>query len=195
MKYTVRIRQMDEPDIVAVSALHIHTLPTVIARIGNPYISILYAQLLCDQSLHKTLIATKGSQVIGVITATVNVHKTHHQLQPILFRPSVVLSICLAVLRGRVTISELVDRISTERQIRLQFPHTYATILTFFVDTPHQRQGIGKRLLSALQKQLPRRTKLFVDTEISNTHAQKWYEVHGFLAIKTIGNSVIFSQR
>lgn len=195
MKHNIRIRPMDEADIDAVSALHIRTLPTAIARIGNPYLSLLYQQLLRDTSQHVALVATANSQVVGVVTATVDVHKTQQQLQRVLLRPGVLWSICMALLHRRVTVAELVDRMSTEHQIRVQFPHPYASILTFFIDRPYQHHGIGKRLLSALRKKLPRHTKLFVDTELSNKHAQRWYGTHGFLAIKTIGNSVVFSQR
>ncbi|MBI4065020.1 GNAT family N-acetyltransferase [Candidatus Gottesmanbacteria bacterium] len=194
MKHTIRIRHMNLTDVAIVSTIHVRVLPTTIARIGNQYLSWIYTELLRDPSLHVALIAYSGSTILGVITATVDLHRTQHQLQKILIRPGIIWNVGRALLHHHITIPEIVERMSTERQILAQFPAPYATILTFFVDTPHQHQGIGKRLLSALRKLLPRRTKLFVDTRVSNKKAQNWYRTHGFHILKTIGQSTIFSQ-
>lgn len=185
---------MNLSDIAAVSAMHMRVLPTTIARVGFGYLCRIYRELLADPSLHWTLVAYSGSTIMGVITATKDLHKTQQQLQHILFRPGAIWKVCIALLRHHSTIPELVSRMYIDHQIRLQFSRPYATILTFFVDETHQHRGIGKRLLSALRKLLPHRTKLFVDTQVSNKKAQKWYRTHGFRIVKTIGNSVIFSQ-
>lgn len=195
VKHDIRIRHMNLSDVAAVSVIHMRVLPTTIARIGKPYLSRIYTQLLRDPPLHTTLVAYSGSSIMGVITATRDVGKTQQQLRTILFHPWAIWMVWRALLFNRITIAEIVDRISTERQIRLQFPAPYATILTFFVDAPYQHRSIGKRLLRVLQEQLSSYTKLHVDTEISNTRAQQWYSAHGFRTLKTIGNTVIFCQK
>ncbi len=192
MKHIIQIRTMRTTDIPGVSRLHMRVLSTAIARIGNPYLSGLYAQLLRDTSSHLTLVAQLNHQIIGVITATKDLYTTQRALQRVLFYPTTIIAILRALLLSRVKMAELIERISTERQIRIQFPDTYPTVLTFFVDKAHQRRGIGTLLMRALQKQLPDKTKLYVDTEKTNTNAQNWYSSHGFRKIKTIGMSAIY---
>lgn len=181
---------MKKSDLQKVSTLHMRTLPTTIARIGNPTLSDLYRTLLEDICL----VAVAQSAIIGVITATQDLRKTQHHIQKLFIRPMTLWSIVAAVLQRNVTIMELFDRINLEHELRRQFPVPYATILTFFVDRAHQRQGIGTQLLKTLQRQLPPNTTLYVDTKVSNTRAQLWYRTHGFRTLKTIGNSVIFCQ-
>ena len=179
MKHAIHIRTMRTTDIPSVSRLHMRVLPTTIARIGNPYLSNLYAKLLEDASSHLALVARIDDQIIGVITATKDLYITQRALQRMLFYPTTIIAVIRAVLRHRVKVAELIERMSTERQIRIRFPGSYPTILTFFVDTAHQHKGIGKNSW-LVQKHLPKNTKLYVDTEMTNTHAQQWYSAHGF---------------
>lgn len=188
------IRPMNANDVPSVCAIHARVLPTATARLGNPYLSRLYAHLLRDTSSHLALVAQLNHQIIGVITATKDLYTTQRALQRVLFYPTTIIAILRALLLSRVKMAELIERISTERQIRIQFPDTYPTVLTFFVDKAHQRRGIGTLLMRALQKQLPDKTKLYVDTEKTNTSAQNWYSTHGFRKIKTIGASIIYYQ-
>ena len=65
------IRQIKSSDISAVTALHIRTLPSAIARIGNPYLSDLYHAL--DKNL--CLVAVDDAMIVGVISATQDLKK------------------------------------------------------------------------------------------------------------------------
>ena len=80
MKHIIQIRTMRTTDIPGVSRLHMRVLSTAIARIGNPYLSGLYAQLLRDTSSHLTLVAQLNHQIIGVITATKDLYTTQRAL-------------------------------------------------------------------------------------------------------------------
>lgn len=185
---------MRESDVPSVCRLHMNTLPTTIARIGYRYLSVLYTTLLRSSSIHAVLIVKTHSQIIGVITATKNLYETQRMLQYIALRPDIFFALCLAIVRRRVTIPELLERISMEREIRARFPDPYPTILTFFVDRAYQRQGIGTTLLGVLKQHMPKNTKLYVDTERANRRAQQWYSSHGFKKIDDIGAHIVYRE-
>ena len=182
---------MRQSDLTSVSTLHLRTLPTMTARIGAPYLFSLYETLLRNTGVNNVLVATEDRQIIGVISATSDLSETQKRLQHAFVRPENLQMIIVAIIRGRVTIRELMDRISFERQIFRFSPQPYPTILTFFVSKTHQHQGIGEKLLHALEKQLSFCNKLYVDTELTNTFARKWYRNHGFRFVRTIQNNAI----
>lgn len=181
------IRKIKKTDVPFISALHMKMLPTSIARIGNPYLSELYDTLLKDIGL----VAIDHGSIVGVITATANLKKTHQNVKCLLYHPSTLWTIGKAIVLRRVTIGSLFERMAAQAEILSLFPDPYATILTFFVDKKNQHQGIGTKLLSSLEKQFPVGTKLCVDTATSNTNAQQWYKFHGFRSIKTIRNTIV----
>ncbi len=185
---------MTAHDIGAVSTLHMATLPTAMARIGNPYLSLLYREILHNKPLHTALVAVENSHIVGVITATNALHKTQDIMLRNVLRPVSLRTVWTALLKHRVTIGELLLRVWTEHQILRHFPSPYSTILTFFVDTAHQRRGIGTLLLSSLEKRIPKKSSLYVDTEISNVSAREWYGTHGFRKITEISDSIIFKR-
>lgn len=172
----MEIRKLIEADIRAVSLLHMCTLPTTIARIGNPYLSDLYHILLSDICL----VAVDHKNIIGVITATRRLDQTQKRLIPLLFKPKNIWGL------RHIHVLELIHRFLFERELQRLFPAPYTTILTFFVDKKFQHHGIGTKLLATLEKQFPSSTKLHVDTETSNRYAQYWYNTHGFRFIETI---------
>lgn len=161
-------------DIPSVTELHMKLLPTVSARIGNPYLSELYRLILSDICL----VATERKKIIGSITATTNLKATQKRLSRIVFKPWLWF--------GRAPFLALLDRTLTEREI-LKLDDPYQTIMTLFVDTSWQRKGVGRKLVSSL----PITGKLYVDTQNLNTKAQSFYRHCGFRFIKTIRNSTI----
>lgn len=181
------IRKIKKTDVPFISALHIQTLPTVVARIGNPYLSKLYYTLLKDIGL----VAIDDGSIIGVITATKNLKKTQQNVHRLLFHPTTLWTIGKAIVLRRVTIGSLFERMAAQTEILSLFPYPYAAILTFFVDKKNQRRGIGTKLLSSLEKQFPAGTKLYVDTATSNKNAKHWYKTHGFRILKTIRSNIV----
>lgn len=162
-------------------------LPTVVARIGNPYLSKLYDTLLKDIGL----VAIDHGSIVGVITATKNLKKTQQNVQRMLFHPVTLWALGEAIVLRRVTIRSLFERMAAQDEILSLFPYPYATILTFFVDKKNQRQGIGTKLLSSLEKQFAVGTKLYVDTATSNVNARRFYNNHGFRFLKTIRSTIV----
>ncbi len=181
------IRKIKKPDVPFISVLHMQTLPTVNARIGNPYLSKLYETLLKDIGL----VAVDHGIIVGVITATKNLKQTQQNVQRLLFHPVILWTIGKSIVLRRVTIRSLFERMAAQAEILSLFPYPYATILTFFVDKKNQRQGIGTKLLSSLEKQFTVGTKLYVDTATSNTNAQRFYHTHGFRILKTIRSNIV----
>jgi len=171
---------MTPSDFNAVIRIHERVLPTATARMG--ILSFFYKTMISNPFLHIALVATENKRIVGAITAT----RDAHQTQTFLSRPSLLFPVLSAVMTRRITIRELIDRLLTERAI-LALAHPYQTILTLIVDIPWQRNGIGKKLVSAL----PMRGTLYVDTETSNAKAQSFYERLGFRFIKTIRSSIV----
>ena len=128
--------------------------------------------------------------IVGVISATQDLKNTKTDAACI-FSPHVLFNIASAIVKQRISITELLDRIVTERQILQIFSTPYPTILTFFVDKSHQRQGVGTQLLRALLTKLPKNVPVFVDTEISNVNATRWYQARGFRKQKIINRSIV----
>lgn len=182
-------------DIPEVSQLHLRTLPGVVANIGIPYLTALYTRLFQLPAFHIALVAEEQSHIAGVITATTNLYKTQDALSRLFVQPAVLAALCVAVLKRRVTISDLLKRFIKERHFRARFKAPYPTILTFFVGLPHQHKGIGKQLLVSLNRQLPRNIPLYVDTEKTNVHAQDWYSSHGFKKIADVDANVVYRQQ
>jgi ribosomal protein S18 acetylase RimI-like enzyme len=176
-----------------VTALHGAILPTVTARIGKPYLRTIYATLLADPVANRLFVAETEHHIIGAITATHATGRTHSALGTALFRPRPLALILAALLNMSITLPELITRIVSERSLTRHIPPDSAAILTFFVDTRHQRRGIGSQLLAAVRQELRRHPRIFVDTEITNANAISWYTSHGFTEISRVGTNVIFT--
>lgn len=174
------VRPMRLSDIDAVVGIHERVLPTTTARIR--LLPHFYTTMCKHTKLHVALVAVEKNHVIGAITATRDARRT----QSLLLSPRVLFQTAWAIISGRVAITELVDRMVTERNIQ-KIASPYQTILTLVVDTAFQRKGIGKKLVSSL----PITGKLYVDTEITNTKAQLFYKRSGFRFIKTIRSSMV----
>jgi ribosomal protein S18 acetylase RimI-like enzyme len=180
MELTMDIRPMTPSDINTVVRIHERVLPTATSRMG--LLPFFYQTLITHPDIHRAFVATENNQVIGAITATRDARKT----QTYLTKLSNLIPLLHALIYRRVTAQELLDRMFTERAI-LRTDHPYQTILTLVVDTPWQRKGVGKKLVSTLNTQ----GKLYVDTETSNIAAQSFYRRCGFRFIKTIRSSMV----
>lgn len=174
------IRPITIADIDAVCRIHKRVLPTTTARIG--LLPTFYKTMIAYPNLHLALVAIEKKRIIGAITATRDAHRT----QSYLTKLSTVFPLLQALIRRRVRLGELLDRMLTERAI-LRTDHPYQTILTLVVDTPWQRKGVGRKLVTTL----PIIGKLYVDTETNNTKAKSFYRRNGFRFIKTVRNSMV----
>jgi ribosomal protein S18 acetylase RimI-like enzyme len=70
----------------------------------------------------------------------------------------------------------------------------YPSILTIGVSPNEQGKGIGKRLIGVAEEYFRRNhySSFFVDTEISNTKAIKFYQANGFITlISKLGNVLL----
>lgn len=195
MKATICIRPMLLPDIPVVVAIHRRVLPTVTSRMGPLFLEFFYRTLLNQPLLHHALVALHGKEVIGAISATGDARHTQRLLTPLLSNPKAMLQLLTALFQRRVTLAELYERIVTERDILKRYPHRYQTILTLLVKAKWQRKGIGAKLLAALEEPLPVGTRLYVDTEASNSVAQSFYKLQGFRRQAAIRSSVVFSKK
>lgn len=171
---------MNASDIDDVVRIHEKVLPTTTARIG--LLPFFYRCMINHPDEHIALVATEKTRIIGAITVTRDAHKT----QAYLAKLSTLLPLLSAIMRRRVTVSELLDRMFTEHAT-IAVARPYQTMLTLVVDSHWQRKGIGARLVSSLNVN----GKLYVDTETTNIKAQQFYKRIGFRFIKTIRNSMI----
>lgn len=171
---------MTVSNIDEVVRIHERVLPTTTARMG--LLPFFYRTMMDHTDYHLAYVAVENNRIVGAITATRDALRT----QSYLTKLSTVFPLLQAIVRRRVSIGELLDRMLTERAI-LSLDNPYQTLLTLIVDTPWQRKGIGRKLVSSL----PITGKLYVDTEITNTKAQSFYRRCGFRFFKTIRSSMV----
>lgn len=183
---------MTYSDLNGAARLHREALPdTVSSKIGTVYLQNLYERLLLVRPLHICLVAEEKGVIIGGITATSDLKKTQQFLNPLRL-PHLIFLITLSLLRGNISITQLLKKLYFEYQLK-KFNPLYPTILTLFVDERHRKKGVGKNLVSKLVKWHKRYggKYLYVDTENTNLTALSFYKKFGFRIYANLLDSFI----
>lgn len=191
----IKIRPLAGADLQTITAIHSRVLPTLSAKIGTPYLRLLYETLLRDRENHLLLVACAGRKVAGCLTASCNLEKTQQLLADLKFHPRLWWPVTQALLTGRLKLNELIDRLRFESFLYNSFPGPYMTILTLFVDTGYQHQGIGPKLLDSGLRLLPQDRRLYVDTRTNNLPARRWYEKHDFRKERVAFGNIIYVRK
>ena len=183
---------MQIKDIPQVSALHQRVLSTATARMGETFLPYFYTTVVEHPSLHCALVATRGTQIVGCITATRDLNRTKVLLAPLRFSPKALIEAIFAILTQRVTLAEIYERTALEKELTKGLPVPYPTLLTLCVDKRQQGRGIGTALVKSAEEFFSAGTVLYVDTEKSNRKAQRFYEAVGFTREREVRKSVVY---
>ncbi len=189
------IKPLSKKDISIIARLHRENLPqTHSSKLGTAYLMQLYFSIVTTPDIHIGYAAYDNKNVIGVITATLDLQKSQQKITRS-FTVSTYLLAFTAILKGKLSLWELIRHIWFEFQVTRTFPTPYPTILTLFVVNSYRRKGIGKQLVNKVIRtikkyQLP---SLFVDTQVQNEKALYFYQALGFTRKTYITNAVVLS--
>lgn len=189
----MKIINLTDADIEAVSNLHQNNLVSPGSKLGPTYLNSFYRLLLSDTKLQICLLAKEKGKVVGVISATRNLTKTRHLLNK-LYSPKLVIITLRAILTGKVGLLDLIKRAIFEYILINKFGPDLGYILALAVDKKYQRKGIGKRLFKRLISILKKQNidRLYVDTLKDNKNALNFYLAMGFTKkAATFGNIVL----
>lgn len=187
----MKIKKMNECDIPIVAKLHKKNLESPSSKIGEMYLRKLYEILLLDKS-SISLVAFENNEIVGAITATLDLQKTSKNLKKSLTLTVLIITI-YSILFRKVGMSELLQRLRFESKILKKFSKSYPTILTLFVSRNHQRKGIGSKLTKTMIEEFKKRNtkEIYLDTLKTNEQAIGFYERLGFKRINEIEDSIV----
>jgi len=186
---SIIIKKIERGDITAAIALHEGTIPSAGARMGEPYLRKLYTTLIEHPDTHFVFGAFENTQLIGVISATNDFSKTSRLLNKQIF--SLIPTVLFGLIKNHYSFTELVSHAMVKSQIKKLLDSKTVYIVNLAVDSQIQRQGVATKLIEKLLSQSKTKSML-VDTQKSNTTAQKFYKKIGFVPVMEVADSVIF---
>ena len=192
----MKLRNIKTADIRFIARLHKKTINSPSSKIGIGYLTKIYQTLLKAPELHLCILAYDNDTIIGAITATKDLRKTNKLIKNF-FYLGMIFSVIKAVLLGKVSIVELLNRIRFEQIVTNKFPQPYVTILTLFVAKSFQRKGIGRRLVREIILRLKNEKikNVHVDTLTTNKKAIAFYQSIGFKRIEKIADSYVLEYK
>lgn len=188
---------MRAADIREVSRLHKRNLESPGSKIGYSYLANLYEVLLSDSKRNVCLVAQEGNEIIGSVSATVDLPATNEQLSRRLVSLKVIMAVIVAILSRRLSMFELLARFRFERKVISKFGKRFGMVMTLFVDKPLRRQRVGEKLLGKLFEEMSAQglSKIYTDTDKVNTSAIAFYKKQGFEVKEEILDSVVMEKK
>jgi|GEM_PF-2436565 len=191
----MKIEQVQLADLNTIVKLHKHNLSSPSSKIGEAYLEKLYTVLLLRQDLNIALLLREKKDIVGVITATQDLHEMNKSLNKIL-SPSIIFLFLKAIVVRKVTVKELWERIRFEQMLMKKNIHPYPVILTIFINRKYQGGGYGKKLINEMSQILKKKgiKKIYVDTLSTNKKAIGFYLALGFKQKEAIADSIILEK-
>jgi ribosomal protein S18 acetylase RimI-like enzyme len=185
----ITYRPLTISDISEVMKLHARLIPSAGARMGQPYLRILYETLFEHPTTHLTLGAYESNHIVGFISATNNFPATENFLNKRIF--TLIPIILFGLLRLQYSWKDLVSHAAVDTKIKQLWNETTVYIVTIAVDPRVQRQGVATQLIRRVRNLWKTKT-LLTDTLQTNVAAQHFYEKFGFVPFKSVADSIIF---
>ena len=192
MAKKIEIRKIVPEDVKTIALLHQKTVPGLSAKLEKDYLTYFYRLIIGHPEIHTCLAVLMDNKIVGVITVTQDAKKTYQLLHSLL-SPKIVWRVLIGIIRGKISLWEIINRFRFERFIEKRLVSPYISILTVFVKKEYKKQGIGRLLLkTVIDHHLKPESRLYVDTRADNPKAVKFYQSAGF-AIKDIafGNLIL----
>lgn len=189
--FPVQTKQLN--DIVA---LHMRVLSTTSTQIGKQYVSYLYRKCF-DLNGHTILGCYFDSKnCAGFLAATEDFSYTISRLT-IPRSKWFVLDLTSALFNRKLSVITLFKRILFERVMQKIVPDATPVILTLGVAPECQGRGIGKSLVKYYINQIKKEghSHLYVDTELKNIQAIRFYKRLGFTEVYSGFDSVLLCLR
>lgn len=189
------IKPLTKKNVPIIVRLHQENLPlTQSSKLGIVYLTQLYSTVATTPDIHIGYVAYDNKNIIGVITATLDLQKSQQKITQS-FTVSTYLLVLMTILKRKLSPWELVRQIWFEFRVTRIFPTPYPTVLTLFVINSYRRKGIGKQLVNKVigiikKYQYP---SLFVDTQVQNEKALYFYQALGFTRRTYVTDAVVLS--
>ncbi|MFH1457245.1 MAG: GNAT family N-acetyltransferase [Patescibacteria group bacterium] len=184
---------LTENKIQEVVALHQKVLGhTLNSRIGSWFLKKLYMQTIKAENNGFGFIYMENNKVLGFISFCIDQEKLSNKIkQSISFKNKLKLFSFLIFHPN--LINKFIKNIFFGNFIKNNFKKPYTIILTIGVHSNTRGKGIGKKLINKCQEVLKNKNinTIYVDTEITNKIAIKFYQKIGFQIIKKKFNNVI----
>lgn len=187
------IRKIKKGDIKEVASLHLKCLKnTVSSKLGQFYLEKIYKVFYLDKN-NSAFVAAEKHRIIGAIGITSDLNRFQSQVKGELTIFD-YLKISKSILTKRVAISDLIQRVLSERELTKTYKAPYKTIVTLFTDENYRRHGVATQLLKfALIDSEHFSATIYVDTLAENDDAIKLYKRFGFSPVAKIKNSILLS--
>lgn len=174
--------------------LHRIVLPnTSSSYFGFGFVKKLYTSLLSDKNAEVWVYLT-DNRVVGFISLTTKVKSTYSSARK-KFGVEDYGKIIFSLLQKPSKIIGLARRISFENSVFRKHGN-YPTILTIGISPDYQGKGIGSELLKLSENYFRRKgfNKYFVDTEVKNKNAVRFYTRNNFKPVYYFLDSVLLQQ-
>ncbi|MFH1456496.1 MAG: GNAT family N-acetyltransferase [Patescibacteria group bacterium] len=166
---------------------------TLNSKIGSWFLKKLYYQTLNNKKNGFGFVYIENKQILGFISFCIDQKKLSRQIkQNISFYEKI--KILTFLITHPNLLNKFIKNILFENFLTTNFQKPYSTILTIGVHPNTQGKGIGKQLIIKCQEVLKNNNvnTLYVDTEITNKNAIKFYKKIGFKEIKEkLGNVIL----
>ncbi len=172
---TIRVRQAREEDIPAIVKLQTRLLgDSLVTQLGEAFLRRFYAAAFQDSN-SVAFVAVHEDSINGFAIGTSDVTGFHRTMMP---RIAIAMVVALIAPRRLHLLSRFMHRLF-EKEAE---PHIDAELVFLFVDSGHQRQRIGSRLVASLEEWLRQRacSRYRVAVRSQLVAAISFYEAAGF---------------
>ena len=176
----------------SIGVLHCESMPqTVTSMRGIKATEGLYRRLIRTGGI--VFCSVNDKEIIGVISFTINYYRLA-SLSSFAIKPFSWIGVVQKLGLFDVLV-RLFDSKKLMRNLN-QYDQRFFYISTLFVSESNRGAGIGAELLSAAKEvALSNGVPLFVDTELSNVRARKFYVDNNFIEVGKTKRSILFRLR
>lgn len=185
----VRIRPLQEIDVMQAANIHIRTIPySINALLGVAHLADTYRTLMRTDAAVSLVAVNEAGRVVGAVTGVTN----RWMLLRAIFRSGILLSLPVRLLvhpKACVAIVAAVFHATTRHPRGVR-----AALTSVVVDNADQGMGVGSRLVAALEEIFAGRgiTRYWLETRSNNTKAIEFYRKMGFVEFSRTRSDTCF---
>ncbi len=192
----ITVREFEPQDLKATVSIHRATLGyTLNSCLGESHLAAMYSNMAQQRGAYVG-VALQGDQRVGIVSGTVDLDQARAQLLRS-FAVSHWLFILSRMLLHPVLLREWWNGNVIGRPVYDGGIEVRAILTTIAVDPACQGQGIGRRLVEALETYFAQHAVPIyrLDTLVENQQARDFYRRIGFTEVATRADSVVLIKR
>jgi len=186
------IKKAQNNEIISISKIHFNLFTnTLSSKLGIDFLINLY-NIVFEDEKSSILVIKNSNKIIGFLSYTNNFNYTDKNISknlPILLK----IKSLLILIRNPRLIKKTIIKALFDIYLKNNIKNNSIYVLTFGIKKEYQRLGLGKKLIMRLISIAKKKNvKIFLDTELSNGGAVRFYSKMGFKIKKKILGNIIF---